>query len=201
MAGLRCWFFSTDNPPVAESSDGVWWSTDQSQFSNIGADNLVWWDITSAKTGEGAWTTYHNYYTSLHINLLVIYIIWIISRLTCISVDYNYFYVSKMKDLFTQPLLAQSFAQPKRPPKVHSQSLKDILHQFGPITNVSYEPFQYEQPRQTAKAVLPTSFPSNPSPFDYFSLYFTHDLFQTITTNTNQYTNIQRLKSEKTARK
>jgi hypothetical protein len=105
-----------------------------------------------------------------------------------------------MEDLSTQPSLAQSFAQPKRPPKVHSQSLEDILHQFGPITDVSYEPFQCEQPRQAAKAVLPTSFPSKPSPFDYFSLYFTHGLFQTITTNTNQYANIQRLKSEETAR-
>ena len=70
-----------------------------------------------------------------------------------------------------------------------AQSLEDILHQLGPITDVSFEPFQTE-PKQTAKALLPPSFPSKPHPFDYFSLFFTHDLLQTITTNTNQYANI-----------
>ena len=80
------------------------------------------------------------------------------------------------------------------PPTQHKrQSLEDILRQFDPIESVSYEPFHCEQPRQAARAVLPTSFPQKPHPFDYFSLFFTRDLFQTITTNTNRYTNIQRL--------
>jgi hypothetical protein len=79
-------------------------------------------------------------------------------------------------------------------PKTHkAQSLEDILCNLGPITSVSYDPFQTEQPRQAARALLPTSFPQNPHPFDYFSLYFTRDLFQTITTNTNRYASIQRL--------
>jgi hypothetical protein len=82
------------------------------------------------------------------------------------------------------------------PPPIQSTnqkaSLEDILLRLGPITGVSYEPFQSE-PRQTARALLPTSFPRNPHPFDYFSLFFTQDLFQTITTNTNRYANIQRL--------
>jgi len=71
-------------------------------------------------------------------------------------------------------------------------SLGEILLKLGPITDVSFTPFQPE-PKQTAKAVLPTSFLAEPHPFHYFSLYFTHDLFQTITANTNKYANIQRL--------
>jgi hypothetical protein len=81
---------------------------------------------------------------------------------------------------------------PTQPKKQNAQSLQDILQKLGLITSVSYEPFQGE-PRQAAKALLPTSFPSKPHPFDYFSLFFTHDLFQMITTNTNRYANIQRL--------
>jgi hypothetical protein len=73
------------------------------------------------------------------------------------------------------------------------QSLEDILREFGPITGVSYEPFKCE-PKQAARAVLPPSFPQNPRPFDYFSLFFTHELFRTITTNTNRYAAIQRLR-------
>lgn len=87
----------------------------------------------------------------------------------------------------------EATSDPPTQPKRHkAQSLEDILLKLGPITGVSYMPFQPE-PRQTARALLPTSFPQKPHPFDYFSLFFTHDLFQTITTNTNRYANIQRL--------
>ena len=81
-----------------------------------------------------------------------------------------------------------------------AQSLQAILDQLGPITGVSFEPFQPEQPSQLARALLPPSFPPKPRPFDYFTLFFTPDLFQTITTNTNRYANIQRLhiKEERT---
>jgi Transposase IS4 len=41
--------------------------------------------------------------------------------------------------------------------------------------------------------MLPTSFPKNPHPFDYFALFFTPTLFQTITTNTNRYARLQKL--------
>jgi hypothetical protein len=81
------------------------------------------------------------------------------------------------------------------PPKLKKQkaySLEDILLEFGPITGVSYEPFKCE-PKQTARALLPSSFPQTPRPFDYFSLFFTRDLFRTITTNTNRYASIQKL--------
>ncbi|PMD52736.1 uncharacterized protein K444DRAFT_704011 [Hyaloscypha bicolor E] len=73
-----------------------------------------------------------------------------------------------------------------------TQSLANILHKLGPITDVSYEPFQPES-RQPARAILPPDFPRKPRPFDYFSLFFTPKLFQTITTNTNRYTSMQRL--------
>ena len=81
---------------------------------------------------------------------------------------------------------------PTQPKKQKAQSLEDILLQLGPITNVSYQPFKCES-SQPAQALLPASFPRNPHPFDYFSLFFTHDLFQTITINTNRYASIQQL--------
>ena len=85
-----------------------------------------------------------------------------------------------------------SSSPPSQPKRQKTQSLEDILLKFGPITGVSYEPFKCE-PKQLAKALLPASFPPKPHPFDFFSLFFTHDLFRTITTNTNRYASIQRL--------
>jgi len=75
-----------------------------------------------------------------------------------------------------------------------TQSLENILLKLGPITEVSFEPFQPE-PKQPARAILPPTFPLPPKrhPFDYFSLFFTPELFQTITTNTNRYASGQRL--------
>jgi hypothetical protein len=74
----------------------------------------------------------------------------------------------------------------------HSQLLEDILLRLGPITDIYFEPFQPE-PKQSVRAILPPTFPSKPYPFDYFSLFFTSELFQTITINTNQYASLQRL--------
>jgi hypothetical protein len=71
-----------------------------------------------------------------------------------------------------------------QPKKQTAQSLEDILLSLGPITGVSYEPFCPE-PKQLARALLPPSFPPKPCQIDYFSLFFTRELFQTITTNTN----------------
>jgi hypothetical protein len=73
---------------------------------------------------------------------------------------------------------------PAQPAVRKSKILEDIIEKLGPVTNVLYTPFECE-PRQPAKALLPASFPSNPRPFDYFSLFFTPDLFKTITRNTN----------------
>src|ERR1700759_2719248 len=104
---------------------------------------------------------------------------------------------------------SSSFASPPSSPpsspptqstkkKAKAQALEAILLKLGPLTDVHYEPFKCE-PHQKAKALLPTSFPSKPHPFDYFSLFFTYDLFQTITTSTNRYATIQKLyvKSER----
>jgi Transposase IS4 len=77
------------------------------------------------------------------------------------------------------------------------RALEDILHEFEPIEQVIYTPFQTEQPRRPATALLPPTFPTDPHPFDYFTLFFTRDLFQTITTNTNRYTNKQRIHAVK----
>jgi hypothetical protein len=82
--------------------------------------------------------------------------------------------------------------QPAKPKKAKSRSLKDILHEFRPIKEVSYTLFKIEQPRPT-KALLPSTFPTQPHLYDYFTLFFTPDRFRTITTNTNRYTNIQRI--------
>ena len=76
--------------------------------------------------------------------------------------------------------------------KRKAPSLEDILHEFGPINEVSYTPFQIEQ-LQSAKALLPSTFPTQPHPYDYFTLFLTNNLLRTITTNTNRYANIHRI--------
>ena len=77
----------------------------------------------------------------------------------------------------TFPTITRSVMEGASPPThTKAQSLEDILLQLGPITDVSYEPFQHEQPRQATRALLPPSFPQKPWPLDYFSLLFTHDL-------------------------
>jgi len=82
--------------------------------------------------------------------------------------------------------------QPARPNKPKARSLKDILHEFGLIEEVFYTPFQIEQSRP-ANALLPSTFPTQPHLYDYFTLFFTPDLFRTITINTNRYANKQRI--------
>ena len=82
---------------------------------------------------------------------------------------------------------------PLQPTGRKSKVLEDIIEQLRPVTNVVYTHFECE-PRQSAKALLPASFPSNPRPFDYFSLFFTPDIFKTITTNTNRYANLHRMR-------
>ena len=89
--------------------------------------------------------------------------------------------------------MAEPFdSTPQAPQAAKALSLEDILLQLGPITEVQFDPFQPE-PKQLPKAQLPSSFPQNPHPFDYFSLFFTPDLFQTITSNINRYASAERL--------
>ena len=58
-----------------------------------------------------------------------------------------------------------------------ARSLQAILDQLGPITSVSYTPFQPEEPKQEARALLPPLFPKKARLIDYFTLFFIHDLF------------------------
>jgi len=101
------------------------------------------------------------------------------------------YFILKMASSSSDPS-PERINQSAKPPKLKARSLEDILHEFGPIEGVSYTPFQTEQRRLT-QALLPSTFPIQPSLYDYFTLFFTHDLFHTITINTNRYANIKRI--------
>jgi Transposase IS4 len=95
--------------------------------------------------------------------------------------------------IITRSQMDDTPSLPTQPKTPKTYSLEDILLEFGPITSVYYEPFKSE-PKQTARALLPSSFPQNPHLFDYFSLFFTRDLLYTITTNSNRYASLQKLR-------
>ena len=73
-------------------------------------------------------------------------------------------------------------------------TLEDILSQFEPLENIVFEPLQTE-PRRAAQPLLPPTFSTTAHPFDYFTLFFTHSLFQLITKHTNRYAAIQRIQA------
>jgi len=75
--------------------------------------------------------------------------------------------------------------------KQKTRTLQEILDEFGAPEQVQFNPFQPEA-RREARATLPCSFPSQPQPIDYLSLFLTDDLWQTITKNTNRYAAFQR---------
>ena len=54
--------------------------------------------------------------------------------------------------------------------------LQEILDEFKTPDQVHFDPFQPETPIREGYANIPPSFPSQPEPFDYFSLFFTDDL-------------------------
>jgi hypothetical protein len=70
--------------------------------------------------------------------------------------------------------------------------LNTLVSEFGDLKSIQFEPFRPEE-RCLAQALLPSNFPTQPIPFDYFNLFFTSDLFDLITHNTNKYAAIQRL--------
>jgi hypothetical protein len=74
--------------------------------------------------------------------------------------------------------------QPPQPTRPKALTLEDILPQFDAIDQVIFEPIQLEHHRD-APPLLPPTFPATSCPFNYFTLFFTHDLFETITTNAN----------------
>ena len=86
--------------------------------------------------------------------------------------------------------------QSTEPSRHKARSLEDILLEFKSIDQVSYEPFQPEQPKRIATALLPPTFPTRPHPYEYFALFFTPTIFQCITTNTNRYAAIQKIQRE-----
>ena len=93
----------------------------------------------------------------------------------------------QLRPPITRSLMDDTSNPPTQSKKQKAKSLEDILLKLRPITSISYEPFNYE-PKRPAKALLPASFLSKkPYPFDYFSLFFTPDLFYIITINTNRY--------------
>jgi len=63
-----------------------------------------------------------------------------------------------------------------QPVERKSKVLDNIIDKLGLIDEVLYTPFQCEPPRDLIP-LLPDSFPLKPRPFDYFSLFFTPDLF------------------------
>jgi hypothetical protein len=79
-----------------------------------------------------------------------------------------------------------------QPAKLKARSLDDILAEFDPIDQVIFDPIELELHRD-AQPLLPPTFLSTSSPFDYFTLFFTPTLFDTITTNTNRYAAMQRI--------
>lgn len=83
-------------------------------------------------------------------------------------------------------------SQPPQSTKPKLPTLEDILAEFESIDQVVFDPIQLEQHRD-AQPLLPLTFPASSHLFDYFALFFTHDLFKTITTNTNRYAAIQRI--------
>ena len=88
--------------------------------------------------------------------------------------------------------------EPDKPSKRHNK-IEELLNQFGDLKSIEFEPFKPE-PERPARAKLPSDFPAQPSPYDYFNLFFTSDLFDLITYNTNKYAIIQRLNKEEQQR-
>ena len=99
-----------------------------------------------------------------------------------------------MKHLLDNANSSDSEAPPPAK-KAELKALEAILDDFGPVTNVTFEPFICESP-QPAKAILPLEFPSTSTaePYDYFTLFFTPTLLKIISSNTNQYANLQRMR-------
>src|SRR6266536_2436172 len=71
-----------------------------------------------------------------------------------------------------------------------ARTLDKIITEFSLIKDIIYILFQPKQKRPI-QALLPPTFSLEVYLYDYFTLFFTPDLFSLIITNTNQYVNIQ----------
>ena len=78
-----------------------------------------------------------------------------------------------------------------------SDKITQLIADFRDLELLKYTLFQPEPDRPT-QAILPLDFPTSPllQPIDYFNLFFTPDLFDIITRNTNMYISYERLKNE-----
>ena len=94
---------------------------------------------------------------------------------------------SSSSDSSPEPINQSTKSKKRKAP-----SLKDILHEFKPINEVSYTLFQIKQ-LQSVKALLPSTFPTQLHLYNYFTLFLINNLLRTITINTNRYTNIHRI--------
>lgn len=94
------------------------------------------------------------------------------------------------------PPAASEPSQPKpqkRPKEKETKALivHEIIEQYGDLKNIEFIPFPPEDKR-AAKPLLPTTFPTKPTPADYFTLFFTDNVYDMITKNTNKYASIRR---------
>jgi hypothetical protein len=73
----------------------------------------------------------------------------------------------------------------KQPTQHKARSLQEILDEFSPLTDIKYEPVKVEDHKE-AHAHLPPTFTEHSHPYNYFALFFTPNLFNLITKNTNE---------------
>ncbi|PVH75547.1 hypothetical protein DL98DRAFT_518555, partial [Cadophora sp. DSE1049] len=99
---------------------------------------------------------------------------------------------TKIKHLLDNANSSDSEATPPVK-KAKLEAIEAILNEFEPIKDVSFEPFKYET-LQPTKATLSPDFPATAKPYDYFTLFFTPTFLQIITSNTNRYANLQRIR-------
>jgi hypothetical protein len=83
----------------------------------------------------------------------------------------------------------------KQPMQRKERSLQEILDEFSPLTDITYEPVKVEDHREAYARLLPT-FIKHFHLYNYFALFFTPNLFNLITKNTNEYAAIYRTNVE-----
>jgi hypothetical protein len=64
-------------------------------------------------------------------------------------------------------------------------SLQEILDEFSPLIDITYKPVKVEDYREAYAHLLPT-FIEYSYLYNYFALFFTPNLFNLITKNTNE---------------
>jgi hypothetical protein len=83
----------------------------------------------------------------------------------------------------------------KQPTQRKEHSLQEILDEFSPLIDITYEPVKVEDHRE-AYTRLPPTFTEHSHLYNYFALFFIPNLFNLITKNTNKYAAIHRTNIE-----